>query len=343
MSPIPSEDGSPLAAAIPRRMRGAVLASSGIALEDLAVPEPGATEILVKVRASSLNRADLALVDGRAHGNLGGVGTRLGLEWSGDVVAVGAQVSAFKIGDRVMCSGSGGLSQYAVADWRRTFPLPKQDMSYEAAACLPVSLRTTHVSVITTGKLQKGDSVLVLGASSGVGLMSLQVARLLQAGLVIGTSTKADRRERLSDFGADLAIDSGDPKWVQQVLDRTDGQGVDLLIDFLAGPLINDSMRAVKVGGRIVNVGRMAGESGLFDFDLHSMRRIQYLGTTFRTRSADDVHAIQQQVQADFWPALKAGQLGVPIDAALPIEKVKETFDLMRGNGHFGKIVITQA
>ena len=343
MNAVSPEGGSLLDAAIPQSMRGAVLGSSGIALEDLTMPRPAATEILVKVRASSLNRADLALVDGRSHGSLGGVGTRLGLEWSGDVVALGTEVTAFKIGDRVMCSGSGGLSQYAVADWRRVFPLPKQDTSYEAAACLPVSLRTTHVSIITTGKLQRGDSVLVLGASSGVGLMSLQVARLLDAGLVIGTSTKADRRGRLPEFGADLAIDSNDSRWVEQVLDHTDGRGVDLLIDFLAGPLINDSMRAVKVGGRIVNVGRMAGESGLFDFDLHSMRRIQYLGTTFRTRSVDDVHAIQQQVQADFWPALKAGRLGVPIDATLPIEKVSEAFDLMRENGHFGKIVITQA
>jgi len=342
MSATSATTGSQAYASIPRHMRGAVLTASGIALEDLPVPEPKATEILVKVRASSLNRADLALVDGRSHGSLGGVGTRLGLEWSGDVLAVGAEVKAFKIGDRVMCSGNGGLSEYAVADWRRTFSFPKRGMSYEAAACLPVSLRTTHVSIVTTGKLRRGESVLVLGASSGVGLMSLQVAKLLGAGLVIGTSTKADRRRKLADFGADLAIDSNDPKWVDHVLSHTDGRGVDLLIDFLAGPLINDSMRAVKVGGRIVNVGRMAGESGQFDFDLHSMRRIQYLGTTFRTRSADEVHAIQQQVQADFWPALEEGRLGVPIDTTLPIDRVKEAFDFMRVNGHFGKIVVTQ-
>lgn len=342
MSATSAIGGNQVSAPLPRRMRGAVLTPSGISLEDLPVPRPKATEILVKVRASSLNRADLAMADGRPHGSLGGAGTRLGLEWSGDILAVGEEVNTFKVGERVMCSGNGGLSEYAVADWRRTFPFPKRSTSYEAAACLPVSLRTTHVSIITTGKLQRGESVLVLGASSGVGLMSLQVAKLLQAGLVIGTSTKADRRARLAGFGADLAIDSNDPKWVQQVLEHTNGRGVDLLIDFLAGPLINDSMRAVNVGGRIVNVGRMAGESGRFDFDLHSMRRIQYLGTTFRTRSADEVHAIQQQVQADFWPALEAGRLGVPIDAALPIDRLKEAFDFMRANGHFGKIVVTQ-
>jgi NADPH2:quinone reductase len=333
---------SSVAPLIPESMKGAVLTPQGIAVQELSVPRPGATELLVKVRASSLNRADLFLVEGRAHGGHGGSGSQLGLEWAGDVVAIGRDVTAFKVGDRVMCSGIGGLSEYAVADWRRTFPFPRRDLSYEAAACLPVSLRTTHVSIATTGKLQKGESVLVLGASSGVGLMSLQVAKLLGAALVIGTSTKADRRARLGEFGADVAIDSNEADWHEQVLKATDGRGVDLLIDFLAGPLINDSMRAVKLGGRIVNVGRMAGESGRFDFDLHSMRRIQYLGTTFRTRTADEVHVIQQQVQADLWPALEAKRLGVPIDATLPIERVTEAFDLMRSNGHFGKIVVTQ-
>ena len=173
--------------------------------------------------------------------------------------------------------------------------------------------------------------------------MSLQVAKLLGAGLVIGTSTKADRRAQLANFGADVAIDSSAPDWVDQVLEHTGGKGVDLLIDFLAGPLINDSMRAVKLGGRIVNVGRMAGESGHFDFDLHSLRRIQYLGTTFRTRTADEVFAIQEQVKADLWPALEAGRLGVPIDATVPVERATEAFDLMRANGHFGKIVITHS
>jgi NADPH2:quinone reductase len=241
-----------------------------------------------------------------------------------------------------MCSGIGGLSEYAVADWRRCFKFPTDSTSYEAAACLPVSLRTTHVSIATVGKLQKTESVLVLGASSAVGLMSLQVAKLMGAGLVIGTSTKAERRDRLSEFGADLALDSNDPEWSRQVLARTGGKGVDLAIDFLAGPLINDCMRAVRLGGRIVNVGRMAGEMGDFDFDLHSLRRIQYLGTTFRTRTADEIHEIQQQVRGDFWPALKAGNLGVPIDASLPIERVNEAFEMMRTNSHFGKIVVTQ-
>lgn len=323
-------------------MKAAQLTASGPALVDMDMPSPKPDEILVRVRASSLNRADLLLIDGKSHGLQGGVGTPLGLEWSGDVVAVGSAVSAYRVGDRVMGSGNGAFAEYAVTDWRRAFPIPTAAMDYETAACLTVALRTTHVALATHGQLQCGQSVLVLGASSGVGLMSLQVAKVLGAGLVIGTSTKADRRDRLVEFGADVALDSNDPGWVEQVLDRTGNRGVDLLIDFLAGPLINASMRATAIGGRIVNVGRMAGESGPFDFDLHSMRRIQYLGTTFRTRSPDDVGAIGQQIKTDLWPALREGRLGLPIDVRMPLERVAEACELMRRNEHFGKIVLTQ-
>lgn len=322
-------------------MKAAVLTADGPAILDVERPVPKAQDILVKVRASALNRADLLLVAGRSHGLQGGVGTRLGLEWSGDVVEVGDEVSAFRVGDRVMCSGSGGFAEYAATDWRRAFALPRSEMDYEAAACLTVALRTTHVALLQAGRFRPGQSVLVLGASSGVGLMCLQVARLLGAGCVIGTSTQADRRARLAGFGADLALDSNAGDWVQQVLARTEGRGVDLLIDFLAGPLINDSMRATAIGGSIVNVGRMAGESGHFDFDLHSLRRIQYVGTTFRTRTSEEIGAIGKDVVRDLWPALGDGRLRMPVDVRLPLARVAEAFELMRRNAHFGKIVLT--
>lgn len=323
-------------------MKAALLTAEGPRLVEVDRPIPKASEILVKVRASSLNRADLLLIDGRSHGLQGGIGTPLGLEWSGDVVAIGSDVGAYRVGDRVMGSGNGAFAEYAVADWRRAFPIPTAQMDYETAACLTVALRTSFVAIRTHGQFQRGQSMLVLGASSGVGLMSLQVARQLGAGLVFGTSTQAERRARLAGFGADVVLDSREPDWGERVLERTEGRGVDLLIDFLAGPLINDSMRATAIGGRIVNVGRMAGKSGHFDFDLHSMRRIQYLGTTFRTRTPEEVGAIAEDVKAELWPALAAGRLRLPIDVRMPLDRVAEACELMRRNEHFGKIVLTQ-
>lgn len=322
-------------------MRATVLTADGPALVDAERPRPKPSEILVQVHASALNRADLLLLAGNRHGALGGVGTPLGLEWAGKVVETGADVQAFRPGDRVMCSGAGAFAEYAVADWRRCFPWPDPQMDWESGACLTVALRTAHVAMATMGRLQRGQSVLVLGASSGVGLMCLLVARELGAGTVVGTSTQAERRARLARFGATVALDSGDADWADQVLAATGGRGVDLVVDFLAGPFINGSMRAAALGGRIVNVGRMAGETGSFDFDLHSMRRIQYLGQTFRTRTAEEVGAIGRQVMADLWPALQAGRLRLPVDIRLPLARVNEAFELMRSNAHFGKIVLT--
>ena len=254
--------------------KAAVQSEAGPTIADIEVPRPKATEILVKVRASSLNRADLGLIAGGTHGAVGGRGSALGLEWAGDVVEVGADVQGFRVGDRAMCSGIGGFADFAVADWRRCFPFPSAAMSYEEGACLPIALRTMHNAIVTTGQLKAGQSILIQGASSAVGLMGLQVAKLTGAAVVIGTSTKPDRRARLADYGADVALDTGKPGWVEELLAHTDGRGVDVLVDMLAGPLINDNMRSTSVGGTMVNVGRMAGETGTFDFNLHSMRRI---------------------------------------------------------------------
>jgi len=322
-------------------MKAFIKSAAGIEFRDIPVPTPKETEVLVKVRASSLNRADLSLVDGKAHGAHGGPGTVLGLEWSGDVVAVGSQVEKYQVGDRIMCSGIGAFAEYACADWRRCFPLPTEDTSYENAACLPVALRTAHTALTELAQLQPGQSIAIIGASSGVGLMCLQVAKVLGARLVIGTSTNPSRSARLPDFGADLVLNTKDADWAAQVQAATDG-GVDALIDFLAGPLINDSMRALKIGGRMVNVGRMAGETGTFDFDLHSLRRIQYFGMTFRTRSVENVGEIAQRVEKDLWQALRNGELSLPIDRTLPLEKTGEALEAMRRNEHLGKIIIAQ-
>jgi NADPH2:quinone reductase len=170
--------------------------------------------------------------------------------------------------------------------------------------------------------------------------MGLQIARYLRAGLVIGTSTSPQRRERLKEFGADLTIDTRAPDWVAQVLEATGGKGVDLLIDLLAGPLTNGNLAATRIGGRIVNVGRMAGETGEFNFDLHSMRRITYVGVTFRTRSAAQVEAINEKVTRALLPALAQGALRLPIDRVLPLEQAHEAFEHMARNRHFGKIVL---
>src|SRR5579864_3124850 len=294
-------------------MKAAVVGEAGVEIRDIPAPKPKPHEVLVRVRAAALNRADLGVAAGHRHGALGGAGTVLGLEWSGEVVDVGAEVRNVRPGDRVMCSGSGGYAEYAATDWGRVLPIP-DGMSFEEAATLPVALQTMHDALVTNGRLAAGESVLIQGASAGVGLMGLQIAKLKGAGLVIGSSTNAGRRARLSEFGADLAVDTSDPAWPDAVLEATHGKGVDLIVDQISASVANQNLKAAAVKGRIVNVGRLGGTKGPFDFDLHALKRIDYIGVTFRTRTLEEVREITRRLKADLWHAVEQRKLKLPVD-----------------------------
>ena len=322
-------------------MKAAVLGDNGLEIRDIPAPKPKPNEILVRVRACGLNRAEMMMASGYRHGDHGGPGTVIGLEWSGEVVEVGPEVKDFKPGQRVMCSGNGGYAEYAVADSGRSSAIPANNMTYEQAATLPIGLQTMHDAIATQGRMQHGDAVMIQGASAGVGLIGMQIAKLKGARLVIGTSTNAARRARLKECGCDLAIDSSDASWPDQVLEATGGKGVDVLVDLVSAGVANGNMRATRILGHIVNIGRLGGFKGEFDFDLHALRRIQYIGATFRTRSPAEVQEIVRRMRADLWSAVEAGKISVPIDRTFPLEEAVAAQAHMRANKHFGKIVLT--
>lgn len=323
-------------------MKAYVYGANGAAISDVAKPSPKSTQVLVRVRACGLNRADLGMTKGHVHGAAGGVGAVLGMEWAGEVAEVGSDAKGVAVGDRVMGSGGAAFAEYALADHGRLFHIPaKANMSFEDAATLPVALATMHNAVVTNGALQPGQTVLIQGASSGVGLMALQIAKLKGAKTVIGSSTDAMRRGRLKDFGADLAVDSSDPGWVDQVLKATNGEGVDLIVDQVSGKVANQNLAATKIKGRIVNVGRLGGTHGDFNFDLHAARRINYIGVTFRTRSIEEIREIFSEVRKDIWPAVESRQLQLPIDKVFSFDDIGKAFAHMEANKHLGKIVVT--
>jgi len=322
-------------------MKAAVVGEKGVEIRDVPKPEPKPSEVLIRVRASSLNRADLLMSLGHQHGAVGGVGARLGLECAGEVEAVGAEVKGIKAGDRVMASASGGYAEYAVTDFGRVHRIPANNMTFAQAACFPVALRTMHNAVVTAGRLKRGETLLIQGASSGVGLMGMQVGKAMGAALVMGTSTNAARRVRLKEFGCDLALDSRDPKWPDEVKKATGGKGVDLIVDMVSAPVANQNLAAAAILGRIVNVGRLGGMKGEFDFDLHALKRVDYIGVTFRTRTIEEMREIERLMRADLWPALEAGKLTMPIDKTFPLDQVADALAMMRANQHFGKIVLT--
>ncbi len=322
-------------------MRAAVVTAHGVQVQQVPRPTPGAEEVLVRVRAATLNRADLGVAAGGSHGAMGGAGTILGLDFAGEVAAVGSAVTGVKPGDRVTCSGAGGYAEYAIADMARVQPVPDRNMSWAEAATLPVALATMHDAIVMNGRVAKGESVMILGASSGVGIMGMQIAKFMGAGLVIGTSTDADRRARLKDFGADVAVNTRDADWADQVLAATGGKGVNLVVDQVSGPTINAAMRCTAILGRIVNVGRLGGAKGEFDFDLHATRRIAYVGVTHRTRSRDEIRAEYAAMRRDLWDAVEQGKFSIPIDRVFPLDEVVEALGHMKANKHFGKIVLS--
>src|SRR6202166_2753989 len=321
-------------------MKAFIYGANRAGIADVIKPAPKGTQVLVKVHACGLNRADLGMTKGHAHGTAGGAGTVLGMEWAGEIAEVGPEAKGVKIGDRVMGSGRAAFAEYTLADHGRLFRTPS-NMNFEEAATLPIALATMHNAVVTNGALQPGQSILIQGASSGVGLMALQIAKLKGAKIVIGSSTDATRRGRLKEFGADLAVDSSDPGWVEQVLKATGGEGVGLIVDQVSGPVARQNLKATKIKGRIVNVGRLGGTHADFNFDLHAARRINYIGVTFRTRSIEEIRDIFSEVRKDIWPAVESRQLQLPIDKVFAFDEIGKAFEHMEANKHLGKIVVT--
>jgi NADPH2:quinone reductase len=321
-------------------MKAYVYGANGAEITEVAKPGVKGSQVLIRVRACGLNRADLGMTKGHAHGSAGGVGTVLGMEWAGEVAELGPEAKGVKVGDRVMGSGAAAFAEYTLADHGRLFRTPS-NMNFEEACTLPIALTTMHNAVVTVGGLQAGQSAMIQGASSGVGLMAMQIAKLKGAKLVIGSSTDAGRRTRLKEFGSDLAVDSSDPSWVDQVLQATSGEGVDLIVDQISGKVASQNLKATKVKGRIVNVGRLGGTHADFNFDLHAARRIDYVGVTFRSRTIDEIRKIFDEVRNDIWPSVESRKLQLPIDKVFAFDDIGKAFEHMEANKHLGKIVVT--
>lgn len=323
-------------------MRAIVFDGSQTVVAELPRPKPGPGQVLVKIMASALNRIDLVMSKGATHGSSGGQGVPLGVEWAGQIEEVGEGVTTWQVGARVMGAGPGGFAEFTLGFAPLLYPVPAH-MSFEEAAAMPVGLQTLHDAIATHGTLKPGQTILVQGASTGVGLAGMQIAKVLGAGKILGSSISDERLSRLRDFGADVAVDTRRPDWVQNVLNETGGHGVDVLVDMVAGPYVNGGLAATRIGGRMVNVGRVAGESGEFNFDLHSMRRITYIGVSFRTRSPAEVVEVVSRTRQSLGEAINAGQIRIPVDRVFRLEEIEQALAHMAANKHFGKVVLSQA
>lgn len=319
-------------------MRAGIATAEGVAFhKDIARPTPGAGQILVRVAAAGLNRADL----GSQRIKEGPV-LVVGQEWAGEVTEVGAGVTNLKKGDHVMCFGrNGGYAEYAVTEAGWAWAYNPKEIKVEQAAALPLTLLTAHDALTTRGQLQKGQNVLVQGASSAVGIVTLQVARFKGAATIVGTSRDASKYDRLKELGATLMVNSSTPTWVDEVMKATDGKGCNVTVDMVSGKTVNDIMKVTAILGRIVNVGRLGGGTADFDFNQHAARRINYIGVTFRSRSTQEIADLTSKMVADIMPAVRDGRISQPIDRTFKLEDAAQALSIMDKNGQFGKIVLT--
>ncbi|MBV8928710.1 MAG: NADPH:quinone oxidoreductase family protein, partial [Mycobacteriaceae bacterium] len=266
--------------------------------------------VVIDVRAAGVNFPDLLLTRGEYQLKLAPPFV-LGMEVAGVVRSV-PEDSRLRPGDHVGAfTMMGGYAERVAVAPENVVPTAAGLDDAQAAALLG-NYYTMYFALARRGALRPDETVLVLGSAGGIGTAAVQIAKALGARVIAGV-----HREKAFDFvsslGADAVIRLTDG-WLDVVRELTDGNGVDLVVDMLSGPVVVQTMKATAVRGRIVNVGRLAGMKAEFDFDLHALRRIDYIGVTFRTRTLEEVREIGRRMRADLWQAVTAGKLRLPID-----------------------------
>jgi NADPH2:quinone reductase len=310
---------------------------------DAPEPTPRPGELLVRVRATGLNRADLAQRRGTYPRPSPGGDSALniaGLEAAGEVAELGEDVTGFTIGDRVMAMCAGGYAEYTTIDHRLAVRVTAR-LSWEEAAAIPVAYMTEHDALITNARLQAGESVLVHAASSGVGIAAIQIAKLWGAKPVMGTSGVSEKLAPLAAQGLERGINYRTENFAEAVLAATNGAGVDVVIDHVGGAHFHGNLQCMALRGRLVSVGRLGGKMGELDLDFLALRRLQLLGVTFRTRTLEERIAVTQRCAADLLPALADGRLQPLIHRTFPLQDTLIAQDYMASNAHIGKIVLT--
>jgi NADPH2:quinone reductase len=318
-------------------MKAVVSSATGALVDTVAIPVPAAGQVLTRVRAAGVNRADLNAARGMGVAAGASLGRVLGMDWTGEVVDVGSGVTRFVRGDRIMALGTGAYAEYAVSHEAHTVKINCEGFEHLASM---LALATAHDAVTGHGHLSERDIVLVHGASSTVGLAALQISKLLGVHLVIGTSSHPIRRAMLMQYGADISLDPAAQDWPDTAMSVTAGHGADLIVDMVSGRRFALTMRAAAVRGRIINVGRLDGIAGELDFDLHALRQLTYTGVTFRTRSAEDVTRIIRSMVRDILSEDGIPKVSLPVDRAFPLEDAAAAHEYVRSNSHFGKVIL---
>jgi len=307
---------------------------------DAPKPELRPHDLLLKVHAAGVNRADLLLRTGHYGRPDFGDSHLMGLEAAGEVVEAGAEVRGYQPGDRVMAiTGGGAYADYARVDYRMAMPIPA-GLDYVHAAAVPEVFVTAHEALMHLGRLQPGEAVLIHAAAGGVGSAAVQLAHAV--GAKVFASTTAEKAARLRALGADVVIDYRSEDFHDVVTRETAGAGVDVIVDFVGAPNFARNIRSMNFGGRLIQVGLLAGGAGA-EIDLQTVlyRHLQIMGTVMKSRPQSVKHAMVARFRDRWLDDLGAGRLTPVIDSTFPMAQAADAHRRMETNQSSGKLILT--
>jgi len=313
--------------------------SEVLEIQDRPMPEPGVGQIRVRVHASALNRADVLQRQGNYPVPPGYSAEIAGMEYAGEVDALGAGASLWKRGDRVMgIIGGAGHAEFLCVHEREAMPVPA-GMSWENAAAIPEAFLTAYDALFNRLALKIGETLLIHAVASGVGTAGAQIARTVGA-KVVGTSRSAEKLERAKSVGLDIGIDSSHGEWTSAVEAALGAQRVNAVMDLVGGNYLEGNLRVIALRGRIVVVGLTAGVIAPLNMGVLLRKRATLIGTTLRARPLEEKIALAREVSNRIVPLFEAGQLQPVIDRVFSFAEIRAAHNLMESNRTFGKIVL---
>ncbi len=307
-------------------------------LSEVPTPKPTETQLLVDVRTTALNRADLIQRRG-GYPPPSGESEILGLEIAGIVSGMGTKVTGFKNGDRVFgLVGGGGYAEKAVIDYQMAMVIP-DEWSFEQAAAVPEVFFTANENIFTLGRLAAGETILIHAGGSGVGTAGIQIAHHARARVFV-TAGSSDKIERCVTLGAIAGINYKHSDFVTEIERLTGGEGVDVVLDFIGAPYLSKNLQILKTKGRLSQVGLMGGSSTEIDLGTVMRKRLQINGSVMRPQSLEEKIAITQRFVERWFPELKTGKLQPVIDTVFPLSQARDAHAYMEANRNIGKIIL---